>query len=35
MTLCEFSFRGPEPRVVLVHEPIEVEMDFFTKPQAV
>jgi hypothetical protein len=28
-------FRGPEPCAVLFNEPIEVEMDFITKPQAV
>jgi hypothetical protein len=27
-------FRGPEPCVLLVHEPIEVEMGYITKPQA-
>jgi hypothetical protein len=26
--------RGPESRVLLVHEPIEVEMDFIAKPLA-
>jgi hypothetical protein len=33
-TVCGFSV-GPEPHVLLLHKPIEVEMGFITKPHAV
>jgi len=29
------TFRGREPRVMLIHQPAKVEMDFIIKPQAV